>query len=111
MSKILNLIEISNVPKNNHIWKVSNPLEVKQKSIKYFGKNIPIYLSNKKDKKYMIQSPDGKMINFGSLYYEDYTKHLDKNRRINYLRRSENIKGNWKDNQYSPNNLSRNLLW
>jgi hypothetical protein len=43
--------------------------------------------------------------------YEDFTKHKDDKRRENYLKRTTNIPGNWKDNKYSPNNLSRNILW
>jgi hypothetical protein len=43
--------------------------------------------------------------------YEDFTKHKDPIRRHNYLTRTANMKGNWKDNPYSPNNLSRNILW
>ena len=31
--------------------------------------------------------------------------------RINYLKRSSKIKGNWKNNLYSPNNLSRKIIW
>jgi hypothetical protein len=43
--------------------------------------------------------------------YEDYTKHKDPVRRQAYLKRATKIKGDWKDNKYSPNNLSINILW
>ena len=43
--------------------------------------------------------------------YEDFTQHKNKDRQQNYLKRSSNIKGNWKNNKYSPNNLSMNILW
>ena len=43
--------------------------------------------------------------------YEDFTKHKDEERRKDYRRRAENIKGNWKNNKYSPNNLAINILW
>ena len=56
-------------------------------------------------------NPKGKIINFGQMFFEDYTKHKDMARRMNYLRRSEGIKGKWRDDGYSPNNLSRRLLW
>ena len=61
----------------------------------------------------MIEKPDGKWVHFGSFNppMEDYTKHEDEYRRINYLVRSSNIKGNWKNDIYSPNNLSINILW
>ena len=42
---------------------------------------------------------------------EDYLYHQNEKRRTNYLKRSSNIKGNWKDDPYSPNNLSINILW
>ena len=37
--------------------------------------------------------------------------HKDDKRRQNYLLRASHIKGDWKDNKYSPNNLSMHLLW
>lgn len=43
--------------------------------------------------------------------YEDYTKHNDPERRLRYLARATKIKGDWKNNPYSPNNLSIRLLW
>jgi len=43
--------------------------------------------------------------------YEDFTKHKDEERRQQYLSRATNIKGNWKKNKYSPNNLAINILW
>lgn len=43
--------------------------------------------------------------------YEDYTKHHDDKRRKNYLTRANSIKGNWRTDKYSPNNLSIHLLW
>jgi hypothetical protein len=104
-------ILITDVPKSNEIWKWSNPQEVRKNADKYLGKDIPIYLSNKKDKKYMVQDPKGKLVHFGQLNYEDYTKHQDEKRRKNYLTRTANMRGDWKDNKYSPNNLSRNILW
>ena len=45
------------------------------------------------------------------MLYEDYLKHGDEIRKTNYLLRSGNIKGNWKDDKYSKNNLSINILW
>ena len=59
----------------------------------------------------MVQDPNGKWIHFGAMGYEDYTKHKDDKRRENYLKRASNIKGSWKQNKYSPNNLAINLLW
>jgi len=89
----------------------SNPSEVYRRASKYLGKTAKIRLSTKKDKKYMVTTPDGKIVHFGQMGYEDFTKHKDKTRRKNYLTRSRKIKGNWKKNKYSPNNLAINLLW
>jgi hypothetical protein len=93
------------------IWKYSNPTEVYRRASKYMGKTAKIGLSTKKDKKYMITTPDGNIVHFGQMGYEDFTKHKDKKRRKNYLTRSRKIKGNWKKNKYSANNLSIHLLW
>lgn len=68
-------------------------------------------MSTRKDKKYMIQDPNNKWVHFGQMGYEDYTKHRDDNRRMNYLNRASKIKGRWKTNKYSPNNLAIHLLW
>ena len=78
---------------------------------KYLGKKAKIGLSTKKDKKYMVTTPDGKIVHFGQLGYADFTKHKNKTRRKNYLARSRKIRGNWKSNKYSANNLAINLLW
>ena len=78
---------------------------------KYLGKKAKIGLSTKKNKKYMVTTPDGKIVHFGQIGYEDFTKHKNKTRRKNYLARSCKIRGKWKSNKYSPNNLSIHLLW
>ena len=96
---------------SNEILKWSNPFEVKRKAIKYLGKNVPLYYSFKPDKKYMVITPDDKVVHFGQQGYEDFTKHQDPKRRKSYLARTANMRGDWKDNPYSANNLSRNLLW
>ena len=54
---------------------------------------------------------NNKWINFGQLGYEDFTKHKDNERRDRYLKRATHIKGNWKNDKYSPNNLSIHILW
>ena len=97
--------------KKNIILKYSNPTQVYRLASKYLGKKAKIGLSTKKDKKYMVTTPDGKIVHFGQLGYADFTKHKNKTRRKNYLARSRKIKGNWKSNKYSANNLAINLLW
>jgi len=97
--------------KRGLVEQYSTPEIVLQKAQHYLGKNVRLFISNKTDKKYMVEDPNGKMIHFGAIGYEDYTKHGDEFRRNNYLARTSNMKGNWRDNPYSPNNLARNLLW
>ena len=90
----------------------SNPSIAFQKAKNYLGKNVMIKLSNRSNKKYMVLNPNtNKWIHFGQIGYEDFTKHHDLKRRENYLKRTENIIGNWKNDKYSANNLSRNILW
>jgi hypothetical protein len=102
----------SRFPKDNIIWNVSNPKIVQNKANKFLGKDNTIYLSTRKDKKYMILDKNtNKWVHFGSLLYEDFTKHADLIKKNRYLNRATNIKGDWKENKYSPNNLSINLLW
>ena len=94
------------------IYNFSNPKIVYEKAKQYLGNNVSIKLSNKPVKKYMVlNSHTNKWVYFGQKGYEDFTKHQDLNRRKNYLRRTENMRGNWRDNKYSANNLSRNILW
>lgn len=102
-----------------NLYDFSNPYIVYDKFIKYLKKNnlnindYQLYLSNRKDKKYMIYDVKNDKIisHFGNINYEDYTKHKNDFRRNLYLKRAMNIKGNWKNNIFSPNNLSINLLW
>ena len=90
----------------------SNPEIAQRRAFKYLGKTAILYQSTNKNKKYKIYDPKNeKWIHFGQMGYEDYTKHKDNDRRKNYLIRSAKIAGSWKNNKYSPNNLSRNILW
>lgn len=93
------------------ISKYSNPPEVYRLASKYLGKKAKIGLSTKKNKKYMVTTPDGKIVHFGEMGYEDFTRHKNKTRRKNYLTRSRKIRGNWKSDKYSANNLAIHLLW
>lgn len=99
------------MPNLKTLKKWSNPTIVFKKAKKYLGKRVTIKISNKPDKKYMIIKPEGGTVHFGAIGYEDYTKHRNKTRRHNYLTRTAGMKGNWKSNKYSANNLSRNILW
>jgi hypothetical protein len=77
----------------------------------FLGNDVIILPSTRKNKKFMILKPDNKYVHFGDSRYEDFTQHKDVDRQQKYLNRSSKIKGNWKDNKYSPNNLSINILW
>ena len=93
-----------------NINEVSTPSKVKANFRKYKGNDdVKLELSEKKDKKYKV-IVDGKSIHFGSTM-EDFTKHQDESRRKSYIARAKGIKGDWKSNKYSPNNLAINLLW
>lgn len=102
-------MDISIVPKTHHIHKVSNPSLVRKNADKYLGSDFPVYVSSRKDKKYMIASPrTGRVIHFGDINYEDYTYHNSDARRLFF--RSRNYK--WRDaDKYSPAWLSYWLLW
>lgn len=92
--------------------KYSNPYIVLQNARNIYGDNVFISPSLRKNKKYMIWNPiDEVLVHFGEMGYEDYTYHKNSKRRKNYRLRASNIQGNWRDNKYSPNNLSLSLLW
>jgi hypothetical protein len=99
--------------KLEQLKKVSNPKEVIKNAQQYFNDpDIKVYLSKRKDKKYAIYDPNTKkLVHFGNVNYEDYTKHKNEERRLNYLNRASHIKGTWKENPYSPNSMSINLTW
>ena len=90
--------------------KYSNPEIAQKRAYRYLGKTAKLYPSTNKHKKYDIYDGN-KRIHFGQLGYQDYTVHKDAIRRKSYLRRSGKIKGNWKRNPYSANNLARHILW
>lgn len=110
--KEINKLTGGGLIKENEILKYSNPKQVYKNAVEYLGDNVDIDVSTRKDKKYMIYNPKtNRMVHFGQMGYEDFTKHRNLDRRNNYLLRASRIKGNWKDDKYSPNNLSINILW
>jgi len=104
-------IEAVKAPHSNKIWKVSNPETAQKRLKKYIGKNAVLYLSERKDKKYFILDPEGRKVHFGNINYEDFLKHGSTIRRNSYIKRATNIRGDWKSNKYSPNNLAIHILW
>ena len=98
--------------KLTELLQFSDPFVAQEKSMKLLGDTGLLFLSPKKDKKYRVFDPrTKKWVDFGQMGYEDFTKHKDEERRQQYLSRATNIKGNWKKNKYSPNNLAINILW
>jgi hypothetical protein len=93
------------------ILNYSNPTTVFRLAKRYIGKTAKIGLSTKREKKYMVHTPEGRTVHFGQMGYEDYTKHRNKTRRRNYLTRTAKMRGDWASNKYSANNLARKLLW
>jgi hypothetical protein len=85
----------------------------------YYGDKVLLLPSTRKTKKYMIYNPQtNKYVHFGAMGYIDYTKYIQiydlktaNKHRMRYLNRAVHIKGDWRDNSYSPNYLSMLLLW
>jgi hypothetical protein len=98
-------------PKYQELIKYSDPAKAQELAHQYLGPKIELLISTKKDKKYMVHTPDNKVVHFGQMGMEDFTRHKDEDRKKKYLARATKIKGKWKDNKYSPNNLSINILW
>lgn len=102
--------------KLSELIKISNPDEVKRRFEKYRGAaKATIEPSPRPDKKYLIRvaaagGVRGRAVHIGSTL-PDFTKHGDEARRKSYLARSAGIKGDWREDKWSANNLSRALLW
>ena len=108
----LHLTPANQISRHDPIYQFSNPRAVQKKAFQLYGKNAVVYKSEKKDKKYqMLNENTGRFTHFGQMGYEDFSNHLDPHRRDNYLKRSLNIKGDWKKDIYSPNFLAITLLW
>jgi hypothetical protein len=101
----------SMVKKYQTLFKYSDPIKAQKQAEKWLGKSAILYPSSKKEKKYMVQNKEGHWVHFGQIGYEDYLHHHSKERRNSYRARAENIKGNWKNDKYSPNNLAIHILW
>jgi len=81
-----------------------------------------VHMSEDEDHKCVYHSPDGDVY-FGKVGYGDFIIYswleqqgeeeegFAEMKRNAYVSRASNIKGDWKDNKYSPNNLAINLLW
>jgi hypothetical protein len=84
----------------------TNLAVVQRIASKYGIRNV--MQSTRKDKKYMVADPTGKMVHFGQKGYSDFTGHKDPVRRANFQRRN----AKWKTApKWSPSWLSYHLLW
>ena len=96
----------------NNLLLHSDPYLAQEKAQKYLGCDALLYISDKKNKKYMIlNSHTKKWVHFGDLRYVDWTRSQNEQKRQHYLKRTAHIKGEWEKDKYSPNNLSMNILW
>ena len=100
--------------KYNELIKYSDSKNVLKNAKYFYGPDVYIDVSTRKDKKYMIYDDvNNKMVHFGQFAppMEDFTKHKNKKRQALYLARATKIKGDWINNKYSPNYLAITLLW
>jgi hypothetical protein len=97
------------MPSLQEVNKYSNYDKAKRQTSKFLGKNAKLYLSTRKNKKFMVIDPEtGHKIHFGLLGYQDYLKHKNKTRRHNFLVRNHK----WKNaKKYSPAYLAYHILW
>ena len=65
--------------------------------------------STRKNKKFMITTPDNKKIHFGDSRYQDFTMHKNKERKELYIQRHQ-ARENWNDLN-TAGFWSRFLLW
>jgi hypothetical protein len=78
-------------------------------STKYYdGGEVPLALSTRKGKKFMIKSPEGKWIHFGDINLEDYTKHQDEDRLERFLTRNRRFKD---APVFTPAWMAYHILW
>jgi len=92
-----------------NIHKFSSPIDVQKKAFELLGKDAKIAFSPRKTKKYRIYNPlTNKYVDFGAMFYEDFTKHRDKERQRRFKLRN----AKWADAEpYTPSFLSYYLLW
>ena len=75
---------------------------------KFYGKDVELYESSRKNKKFMVERPDGKWVHFGQKGAGDW--HLDRDtlRRERFRTRNKR----WAESEkWTPANLSFYVLW
>ena len=75
---------------------------------KYYGSNIKLFPSSRKDKKFMVLTPDNKKIHFGQKGYDDYHTAKDEEKRKRFLQRN----ARWVNApKWTPAHLAYWVLW
>lgn len=101
------------INKKQEVLKVSNPDTVYHNAMITLGKydDVELDFSTRINKKYMIRGKftKGKWVHFGSMDYEDYTKHQDEERRKKFKLRNHHWPLDY--DKYSPAWFSYYLLW
>jgi hypothetical protein len=103
------LILANKIEKDDELYLYSNPKTAQKMAYNYLGKTAKLYKSNKPNKKYMILNPNNnKWVHFGEMFYEDFTKHKDMIRMINFKNRNRR----WANSEpYTSSYLSYFILW
>jgi hypothetical protein len=110
--KMIAAIKDKKNPKYKELGKVTNIKKAQENATAIYKELGTLFISEKKDKKFKIYDPlNKKWVHFGHSDFEDFLKHGDNDRRYRYLKRSTAIKGDWKANPWSANNLSIWILW
>ena len=87
----------------------STKLKLVKSLMKKNGIEGELFVSPRKDKKFMLITSNNKKIHFGAHGMSDYLEHGDPQRRLNFINRFKTNK-NW-NMPYTPMYLSRKLLW
>ena len=101
----------------------SNYLHIVRELAEEHGYNAyNLHFSDRSDKKLMIRL-NGSTVHFGASSYQDYiilnfqvqegliSEQQREEVRERYLKRATKIKGKWRKNDFSPNNLALRILW
>lgn len=101
-----------NIPTNPTLINNSNIEAVLFNAFDYLGKDGFLYYSPKKNKKFRIYDPIfHKWVDFGNMNEKDFTQHHDELKRQKFLKKITKNKGNWRENPFSPERLTIEILW
>jgi hypothetical protein len=97
------------MPSLQEVNKYSNYAKAKRQTRKFLGKNAKLFLSTRKNKKFMVIDPEtGHKIHFGQMGYDDHLKDPTPSKRNNFLNRNHK----WSNaKKYSPAYLAYHILW